>query len=575
MRLGEKIHVSVTLPLLRQDIHFIMKYHLLAPAALAVAGLCAVAPVASAQSSFSPLSSSSSFSSSLFNWNSSSSSKKPEDVAPGDSEETETPLTPADNRVIWHESFDEVENPARFTHRMPEGWTSSVDGVNSGEARWKGWTTSTIRDWTWAAETDMRHWFTQAHDNLVIIDSKQQRLNDTDAMTAQLTSPSIPVAGQGDINLEFDHHYRQGKEGQNAMVQVSFDGAAPQTIASFDHDVFSKHESLPIEVPAGARSMQVTFTYANGNDDWWWAVDNVGVVKRLPEVTGKPQAIIDVLSDVQGDPEDYKEAIGLLNAMDDKAGALVLNGDLVDDGSQEQWDTFLQAQKDAPHAAGTQLWTIGNHEMYGPEGSETYLNRFLTYAGQDKPWTEIVVDGVPLISVNTEYYSDVDRGGKEPFQRLSKEQSEWLDERLNYWDEKGTPALVFSHPLLPQTVSMSHSAWYQNDFEDLEALSNVVNKYTNIVWFSAHSHSSLRQNNWWGVRRYDGTGEAGRTGFPVVNTGAILNEYLPDGDHDEKVVKEKEEASSGLRVKVFSDRVRVEAWDFKANEIIDVVDFAR
>ena len=37
----------------------------------------------------------------------------------------------------------------------------------------------------------------------------------------------------------------------------------------------------------------------------------------------------------------------------------------------------------------------------------------------------------------------------------------------------------------------------------------------------------------------------------------------------------KEEASTGLRVKVFVDRVRVEAWDFKSGEMIKYQDFAR
>ena len=121
-------------------------------------------------------------------------------------------------------------------------------------------------------------------------------------------------------------------------------------------------------------------------------------------------------------------------------------------------------------------------------------------------------------------------------------------------------ALVFTHPLLPGTVSMSHSAWYQNDFEDEQAISDVLSKYNDIVAFTSHSHSSLKQNNWWGTRRYDGTPQ-GAIGFPVVNTGAILNEYLPDGDHDEEIVDDK--AATGLRVKIYDDRVRVEAWDFK------------
>ena len=63
-----------------------------------------------------------------------------------------------------------------------------------------------------------------------------------------------------------------------------------------------------------------------------------------------------------------------------------------------------------------------------------------------------------------------------------------------------------------------------------------------------------------GTRRYDGTPQ-GAIGFPVVNTDAILNEYLPDGDHDEEIVDEN--AATGLRVKVYDDRIRVEVRDFK------------
>lgn len=477
--------------------------------------------------------------------------------------------------VLWSEDFDGVDNPAKFTHRVPEGWTSSSEGVHSGEARWNGWALSTIRDWTWAAGTDKRHYFTQAHDQLAIIDSEQQRLNDKDHMDASLVSPEVGVAGRDKVSVEFDHHYRQGDKGQDAVVSVSFDGSEKQELKVFDADQFSAHEAFDVEVPAGATSMQIHFDYRGGNNDYWWAVDNVSVAEPLGEVSGKPQAIIDVLSDTQDDNDDYRDAVKQLNAMPDKAGALVLNGDLVDNGSKEQWDAFMQAHKDTPHDSGKELWTIGNHEMHGDEGSETYMRRFLENSGQDKPWKEEVVDGVPLISVNTEYYSDIDRGGKEPFQRISQEQLDWLDSRLAYWDAKGTPALVFTHPLLPQTVSMSYSAWYQNDFEDLEAVSNVLNKYNNIVAFTSHSHSSLKQNNWWGVRRYDGTGEAGKRGFPVVNTGAVLNEFMPDGDHDEEIVTEPADHSTGLRVKVYDDRVRVEAWDFKKHKMMKFHDFAR
>ena len=461
---------------------------------------------------------------------------------------------------LYFESFDGVANPAHFTHDLPEGWSQKVSGVTSGEARWNGWTVSDVRHWTWAAGTDERHFFTQGHDQFAIIDSKQQRLAERDSMDARMNTAPIDVAGQDTVALEFDQHYRQGKDGQVAQVAVSFDGGEPEVVDKLTHDRYSSHEYFELDVPEGAKTMQVTFGYLGGNDDYWWAVDNVTVRAPFTPVAEKPNTIIDVISDPQDDPEDYKLAISRLNAMPEKAGALVVNGDLVDNGSQEQWDRFLAARKEVPHDSGVELWTIGNHEMYGKETSEVHMQRFLKYSGQDKPWNEVVVNGTPLISINTEYYSDIDRGGKEPFQRISAEQLKWLDERLAHWDAQGVTALVFTHPLLPGTVSMSHSAWYQNDFEDEQAISDVLSKYNDVVAFTSHSHSSLKQNNWWGTRRYDGTMQ-GANGFPVVNTGAILNEYLPDGDHDEEIVDDK--AATGLRVKVYDDRIRVEAWDFK------------
>ena len=461
---------------------------------------------------------------------------------------------------LYFQSFDGVDNPAHFTHDLPDGWSQNVEGVTSGEARWNGWTISDVRHWTWAAGTDERHYFTQGHDQFAIIDSKQQRLAERDSMDARMSTAPIDIAGQNKVALEFDQHYRQGKDGQQAQVAVGFDGGEPEVVDRLTSDRYSSHEYFELDVPEGAKTMQVTFSYLGGNDDYWWAVDNVAVRAPFTQAAEKPNTVIDVISDTQDDPEDFKLAVRRLNAMPEKASALVINGDLVDNGSQEQWDKFLAARKEVPHDSGVELWTIGNHEMYGKETSEVHMQRFLKYSGQDKPWNEVVVDGTPLISINTEYYSDIDRGGKEPFQRISAEQLKWLDERLAHWDAQGVTALVFTHPLLPGTVSMSHSAWYQNDFEDEQAISDVLSKYNDIVAFTSHSHSSLKQNNWWGTRRYDGTTQ-GAIGFPVVNTGAILNEYLPDGDHDEEIVDDK--AATGLRVKVYDDRIRVEAWDFK------------
>lgn len=510
-----------------------------------------VAPAASAQSS-----SGSSFGSSFESSRGSS-----ETAAPAAQEE------------LFSEDFDEVPNPAKFTHNLPEGWSGTTRGVTSGEARWNGWTLSTIRDWTWASGTEERHWFTRGHDNVAIIDSKQQRLNGQDSMTASMSTPAVNVAGRDSVDLDFDSHYRQGSSDQYAEVKVYFDGDEGKQILKLDHVSYAARENARIDIPAGAQSMNVEFTYSNGNDDWFWVIDNISIHTPLAPAKGTP-TVIDVISDIQGDITDYEKAVSFLNDRPDPAQALVINGDAVDQGTEELWEEFSTATDRTSHASGKTILTAGNHEMYGKESSDTHLQRFYAHAGQDSPITENVVAGVPIITMNSEYYSDVDRDGKEPFVRLSPASLDYLDQRLAHWEREGVTPLLFTHYLLPNTVSMSHSAWYQNDFEDLEALSNVLNKYNNLVAFTSHSHSSLlKQKNWWGMRRYDGTGEAGKRGFPVVNTGAILNEYMPEGDNDEKILPG--EASSGLRVKVFGDRVRVEAYDFITGTIVQSHDFPR
>ncbi|KQB86906.1 metallophosphoesterase family protein [Corynebacterium lowii] len=487
---------------------------------------------------------------------------------------TDATATTPQQHVLFSEGFDEVTNPASFTHRLPEGWTNTVEGVTSGEKHWEGWTLATIRDWTWAAGTDKRQWFTRGYEQVAIIDSKQQRLNSTDSMNAHLFSPAIEVTGHAEVVVEFDSHYRQGKKGQRAVVTATLDDNEEREILRLEEDRISSHEALRLPLPTGATTLRLGFHYLGGNDDWFWAIDNVAVTLPLAEPAHEPVAIIDVLSDIQGDIADYEDAVRQLNAMPEPAQALVINGDAVDKGSRELWEEFTAAARRTPHTSGNTIMTAGNHEMYGDEGSQTYIQRFLDYSRSQGLWQEILVNGIPLLTINSEYYSDVDRDGKEPFVRLSPEQLSWLDERLAHWRDQGQPVLLFAHYLLPNTVSMSHSAWYQNDYEDLEALSNVLSKYTHQVMFTSHSHASLlHQHDWWGMRRYAGTGEAGKRGFPVVNTGAILNAYMPEDDHDETILDGP--ASSGLRVRIYHDRVRVEAWDFIEKKRVKVQDFRR
>lgn len=474
-----------------------------------------------------------------------------------------------DGRVLFREDFDDIHGPTGFTHEAPNGWTTSAHGFRTGEGRWSGWTFTNVRDWTWAVGTDERHWFTGGFGTFAVLESEHHRLADdsTDTLNATLTTPAIPVRGHGRLELCFDHHYKQGRAGQSAAVTVSFDGAPARDLLVLDADRSSSHEALTVEVPRRARTVRFGFDYRNGHNDKWWALDNVMVRVPLPTLAAdaKPLVTIDVVSDIHVSDSStrYDRVIDQLNAMAPAAGALVINGDGVELGKQEHYDRLAQALRERPHRSGEVLYSVGNHEMLGKEGSQVYLDRYLAVAGQSKPYFEKVVAGQPLIVTGLEHFSDPDRKGREPYNNFSAEQLRWLDRRLAHWAQRGQVVMLFNHFPLPYTVSQTHSSWEQNNYEDIDAFNAVVGKYRNIVMFTGHTHADLTLNDWWG--RYRVADDANPAGFPVVNTGAVLNGYLPDGDLDQSVMDG--DHSTGVRVHRFDDRYRIEAFDFVAGKV--------
>lgn len=473
---------------------------------------------------------------------------------------------PLNDKVLWSENFDGQADATGFTHRTPRGWSMTHTGFSTGEARWAGWAFSNVRDWTWAVGTDRRHWFTGAHNTFAVVESEHQRLADRDRMTTGLTTPAIAVKGEKQLALRFDSHYAQGKAPQGAAVYVSFDGGAKRELLRYSKDRLSAHEDLQVAVPRGAKMARFTFSYEKGRNDKWWGVDNVALVRPKGEVKGAPLATFDVMSDihVQGGKDadakrnaKYLKGLQLFAAQKDKAGALALVGDITELGTAADYKAASALLKANPHASGKTLIGAGNHEYLGKDSFEDIHRRFLALTGRDKEWGEVEVNGIPALMFSTEYYSDVDRKGVEPYVQLGQQQLAWLESRLSHYAKTGTPVLLMNHHPLPQSVSFTHSAWYGNDVADLSALNKVIAKYDNVVYFSGHTHAWLGLNDWWGMYRVIGSGNP--TGFPAVNTGAILNAGVPDGDNDESRLEG--DHATGLRVKVYRDRVRVEAWD--------------
>ena len=481
----------------------------------------------------------------------------------------------AGRQVLFSESFDEVFRPTGFTHEAPKGWTNEASGFRTGEGRWAGWTFTDVRAWTWAVGTDERHWFTGGFGTFAVLESEHHRLDQEsdDVLNATLTTPSIPVRGHRALELAFDSHYRQGRSQQSAAVTVSFDGGRFRDLVVYSEDRYTSHEQIPVQVPAGASSVRFAWEYRKGHNDKWWAIDNIEVRVPLGDLPAdaEPQTTIDVISDIHvSDSSDrYDRVVSQLNALSPAAAALVINGDGVEYGLQAHYDALAAALTARPHVSGNVLYTVGNHEMLGTEGSDVYLKRYLQVAGEDKPYFERVVDGLPLIVIGTQYFGDTEREGREPYNNFSARQLKWLDGRLEHWRRKGRTVLLFNHFVLPYTVSMTHSSWEQNNYENIDDFNAVVGKYTNILMFTGHTHADLGLNDWWGTYRV--ADPKNPAGFPVVNTGALLNSYVAEGDHES--TRREGDHSTGLRVHRYEDRIRVVAHDFVAGTVLKHQDF--
>lgn len=478
-------------------------------------------------------------------------------------------------QLLFSESFDDVFRPTGFTHDAPKGWTNEASGFSTGEGRWSGWTFTDVREWTWAVGTDERHWFTGGFGTFAVLESEHHRLDQEsdDVLNATLSTPSISLRGRREVELAFDSHYRQGSSAQSAAVTVSFDGGPFRDLVVYSEDRYTSHEQIVVEVPARASSVRFAWEYRQGHNDKWWAIDNIEVRSPLGELPAdaEPEVTIDVVSDIHvSDSSDrYDRVIDQLNDLSPAAKALVINGDGVEFGLQAHYDALAAALAARPHSSGNVLYSVGNHEMLGKEGSDVYLDRYLTVAGEDRPYFERVVDGLPLIVTGTEYFGDTEREGREPYNNFSAAQLKWLDGRLEHWRRRGTTVLLFNHFVLPYTVSMTHSSWEQNNYEDIDAVNAVIGKYTNILMFTSHTHSDVHLNDWWGTYRV--ADPKNPAGFPVVNTGAILNAGVPDGDHEGQRLPG--DHSTGLRVHRYEDRIRVIAYDFVAGRTIKHHDF--
>ncbi|GAB3815990.1 alkaline phosphatase family protein [Kribbella italica] len=195
-----------------------------------------------------------------------------------------TPQDPFDSLVNQLQGrLDETGVPADvrgWTHTTPSGWTIDNTGLGTGGVReWQGWSFTTDDFWTRAAPDQSREGNVRARGVFAVADSDEWSDKTRSGLfNSRLTSPAYDVAGASDATLSFSSHYlKSGNE--TARVTATFDTGATSTLLTYTADTIAKTERLTVPVPAGARSVRITWSLTNGDNDWYWAVDAPALTK--------------------------------------------------------------------------------------------------------------------------------------------------------------------------------------------------------------------------------------------------------------------------------------------------------
>ena len=222
-------------------------------------------------------------------------------------------FVPPEGQTLFFEDFNDLDfgpnvdeglaGDAVWTAEPPEGWTvdnSGVPGVGNpdldGVTEWAGWGFAD-RDWWVATAGDQnRSAFEKASGGIAIGDGDEwdDAAHEEGEITTFMTTPEIDIAGvaPGTLAIKFLSSWRPW-DTQTGLITATFDtGDTVEVIRweSQEGDFFKSDDSAnwnenagaPIDAPAGAESMTLTFGYLTAGNDWWWAIDDIEVTGVQP-----------------------------------------------------------------------------------------------------------------------------------------------------------------------------------------------------------------------------------------------------------------------------------------------------
>lgn len=255
-----------------------------------------------------------------------------------------------------------------------------------------------------------------------------------------------------------------------------------------------------------------------------------------------------VLGDIHENINHFQEAINDLYTINPAMDALVLNGDIVDQGLPKQYDSMKNIlDKNKLLLPKTIIKNIGNHEFFNynikansPQDVQMFINRYLEFAGEKNVYHDIWINGYHLISLGSEDGNSKTIDSVRAV--ISKKQQQWLKEKLAEKYKKGKPIFVFLHQHL------NNNGWV--GVEKGEQIKEILSQYPEVILFTSHTH-----------RQLDNTSVKLNQPFTMVHTGAVHYTVIPNPDKKGGITREP--YIKGLYVEVNGNKVVIKGRDIK------------
>jgi Icc protein len=277
-----------------------------------------------------------------------------------------------------------------------------------------------------------------------------------------------------------------------------------------------------------------------------------------------------VLSDLHVEAWDKASQRKVIKAFEDlqetvpDSSALILNGDSTN-GLPDDYDMLKGLLLKLPHPPQVYA-TLGNHEYYkawmnangewnpdafpNGETEQASIDRFLQFNGERRIYYEKLVKGYHFLFLGSEQYrqSNPDNG-EDAY--LSNAQLEWLQQSLKkaQSDGRDKPIFIFLHQPLPNTLSGTNNFVNLRAVIQHEELRRILSDYPQVIFFTSHTHRELKLPHTFVQSK-----------FAMVNTSSVQHPITDGGQDVDKGLGP--EASEGLHVQVYSDKVVIKGRDF-------------